>query len=80
MGADRVTVQNLRVVRCDLEHNLLLVEGAIPGAEQELVMIRKSAKRPGVVKKPHALLADTVVEEEKKSKGAAKAAKAKVKT
>ena len=63
MGADRVTVQNLRVVRCDLEHHLLIVEGAIPGVEQELVMIRKSAKRPGVIKKPHVLLADTVVEE-----------------
>lgn len=79
MGAERVTVQNLRVVRRDLEHNLLLVEGAIPGAEQELVMIRKSATRPGVIKKPHTIEVDDV-EEGKKSKGAAKAAKARAKS
>src|SRR5690606_1033539 len=32
MGAERVTVQNLEVVRVDVEKNLLLVKGAVPGA------------------------------------------------
>jgi large subunit ribosomal protein L3 len=32
MGGDRVTVRNLKVLRVDAENNLLLVEGAVPGA------------------------------------------------
>ncbi|MBI2104575.1 MAG: 50S ribosomal protein L3, partial [Candidatus Omnitrophica bacterium] len=75
MGADRVTVQNVRIVRRDAEHHLLLLEGSVPGAPQGLVFIRTSQKRPGVVKPPQAF--QTVIEEEDtKSKGAAKAAKA----
>ena len=54
MGADRVTVQNLRIARIDLEHHLLLIEGAIPGADRQLVIISKSRKHPGVVKQPQA--------------------------
>jgi len=80
MGDARVTVQNLRIVRRDPEAHLLLIEGAIPGAEQELVMIRKSAKRPGVIKRPHAFEVDVEAEEkEKAAKAAAKKAKAKQK-
>lgn len=44
MGADRVTVQNLEVVRVDAERNLLLVKGAIPGPKGSLVMINNSVK------------------------------------
>ena len=78
MGDDNVTVQNLRVVRLDLEHHLLLIEGAIPGAEQGLVMISKSVKRPGVIKAPPVI--ETVVEDAGgKSKGAAKVKAAKKK-
>ena len=43
MGADRVTVQNLRVIRVDVENNLLLVEGAVPGGPNSVVVIRKAA-------------------------------------
>jgi large subunit ribosomal protein L3 len=76
MGAARVTVQNLRVVACDPEHHLLLIEGAVPGARKGLVMIRKSVKRPGVIRAPQAI--QTVVEEEGPvSKGAKAVAKAK---
>ncbi|MBM3779405.1 MAG: 50S ribosomal protein L3 [Acidimicrobiia bacterium] len=47
MGHDRVTVRNLKVVRVDAENNLLLVEGAVPGARGGYVTIRKSvAPRP----------------------------------
>ena len=42
MGSDRVTVKNLEIVRVDLENNLLLVRGAVPGARGALLMIRKA--------------------------------------
>ena len=74
MGADRVTVQNVRIVRLDPEHHLLLVEGTVPGAEHGLIIIRKSKKRPGVIKKPQAIQT-VVVEEEEKGKKPAKAVK-----
>ncbi len=40
MGDDRVTVKNLRVVKVDPERNLLVVEGAVPGSRNGLLMIR----------------------------------------
>ena len=43
MGGDRVTVQNLRVVA--IKGDLLLVEGAIPGARSGVVYVRKAKKR-----------------------------------
>jgi large subunit ribosomal protein L3 len=42
MGSDRVTVQNLRVVKVDAENHLLLVRGAVPGATGGYVVIRKA--------------------------------------
>jgi len=42
MGADRVTVRNLKVIRVDAENNLLLVEGAVPGGPNSIVVIRKA--------------------------------------
>jgi len=42
MGSDRVTVKNLEIVRVDLENNLLMVKGAIPGARGTLILIRKA--------------------------------------
>lgn len=44
MGAERVTVQNLEVVRVDAEKNLLLVKGAVPGATGSDVIIRPAVK------------------------------------
>jgi large subunit ribosomal protein L3 len=44
MGAERVTVQNLEVVRVDAERNLLLVKGAIPGAPGGDVIVRPAVK------------------------------------
>ena len=41
MGNERVTVQKLEVVRVDAERQLLLVRGAVPGARNGLVVIRK---------------------------------------
>lgn len=44
MGDDRVTVQNLKIVRIDAERNLLLVEGSVPGAKQGTLLIRHAVK------------------------------------
>ena len=44
MGAEQVTVQNLEVVRVDVERNLLLVKGAIPGAPGGDVIVRPAVK------------------------------------
>ena len=41
MGQDQVTVRNLKVVRVDGEKNILLVRGAVPGANDGYVVIRK---------------------------------------
>lgn len=42
MGAERVTVKKLKVVRVDQERNLILVEGAVPGARNGLLMVQKA--------------------------------------
>ncbi len=42
MGAQRVTVKHIKVVQADPDRNLLLVEGAVPGARNGLLEIRKS--------------------------------------
>ena len=45
MGAGMLTVQNLRVMNVDVEHNLLLLKGAVPGHDNGLLVITKSRKR-----------------------------------
>ncbi len=44
MGSKRRTVQNLRIVSVDAEKNLLLVRGAIPGANGDTVVVRSAIK------------------------------------
>jgi large subunit ribosomal protein L3 len=44
MGNNRVTVQNLEVVRVDTDRNLLLIKGSVPGPSKGLVTIRKAIK------------------------------------
>ena len=43
MGSSRVTVRHLEVIATDPARNLLLVKGAVPGAKNGLLLIRKSA-------------------------------------
>jgi large subunit ribosomal protein L3 len=43
-GHERVTVQNLKVLRVDTERNLLLVEGSVPGPNKGTLMIRRAIK------------------------------------
>lgn len=44
MGAEKVTTQNLEVVRVDAERNLILVKGAVPGAPGGDVIVRPAVK------------------------------------
>jgi large subunit ribosomal protein L3 len=44
-GNTRTTVRNLKVIRVDVENNLLLVEGGIPGPNGGLVMVRQTNKK-----------------------------------
>jgi large subunit ribosomal protein L3 len=46
MGVDRVTTQNLRVVRTDPERGLILVEGAVPGHAGGWIAVRDAVKKP----------------------------------
>jgi len=44
LGAERVTVQNLKIIKIDLENNLIAVKGAVPGPNGGVVLIRDSVK------------------------------------
>ncbi len=44
MGAKKVTVQNLEVVKVDVENNLILVKGAVPGPKKSLVTLKETVK------------------------------------
>jgi len=44
LGDRKVTVQNLKVVKVRLEDNLLLIQGAVPGAKNKLLLIKEAVK------------------------------------
>ncbi|MDF2821810.1 MAG: rplC [Clostridiales bacterium] len=44
MGAERVTIQNLEIVRIDAEKNLILVKGAVPGPRKSLITVKQTVK------------------------------------
>jgi large subunit ribosomal protein L3 len=44
MGAERVTTQRLKVIESRPDENLLFVSGAVPGAANGLLVVRKSKK------------------------------------
>ncbi len=44
-GNERVTIQNLEVAKVDADRNLLLIKGAIPGANGNLVFVRSAVKK-----------------------------------
>lgn len=44
MGNERVTIQRLQIVRIDAEQNLMLIKGAIPGGNNNVVVIKDSVK------------------------------------
>lgn len=45
MGVDRVTTQNLRVVKTDVERGLILVEGAVPGVSGGWIFVKDAVKK-----------------------------------
>lgn len=46
MGGRRITVKNLKILRVDVEKNLLLVEGSVPGHNGSALIIRRSQTQP----------------------------------
>lgn len=44
MGGERITVQNLEIVKVDVERNLLLIKGNVPGAKKSLVTVKSAVK------------------------------------
>ena len=44
MGDERVTIKGLRVARVDVENNLLMIRGAVPGANGSVVVVKKASK------------------------------------
>ncbi len=50
MGSQRVTARNLTVIQADKENNLLVVKGAVPGAQGGYLLIRKANYQPGLLK------------------------------
>jgi len=44
MGNDRVTIQNLEVVMVDVEKNVILIKGNVPGSKKSLIEIKVARK------------------------------------
>jgi large subunit ribosomal protein L3 len=53
MGDARTTVQRLELLRVDLERNLLLIKGAVPGAKNGILLVTESRSRTRKVKGQH---------------------------
>ena len=62
MGNEQVTIQNLTVVKVDLENNIILIKGNVPGPKKSLVMIREGVKASGKKNAPLDLISYTVSE------------------
>jgi large subunit ribosomal protein L3 len=45
MGDARVTVKGLTVAKVDIENNIIMIRGAVPGANGSLVVVRKTSKK-----------------------------------
>ena len=56
MGCEQVTIQNLEIIQVDIENNVILVKGNVPGPKKSLVLIKSSIKNPGKVNEPVELI------------------------
>lgn len=56
MGDETITIQNLQVVSVDLENNIILIKGNVPGANKSLVIIRSAIKRSKKKHQPEELV------------------------
>lgn len=82
MGNERVTTQNLRVVKIDFDNNLIAVHGSVPGPENSFVMVHEAVKRrrPRNWRLPDAGMEVIKIEEKKgPAKKAKRASEAKAK-
>jgi len=64
MGNVATTIQNLEVVSIDLENNVILIKGNVPGPKKSLVMIKTSVKKGEKVREMEELISYEVIEEE----------------
>jgi ribosomal protein L3 len=53
MGDERVTVQNLQVMQVREAENIILISGAVPGANGSYVIVRPAIKNPGALIAEH---------------------------
>ncbi len=62
MGAERVTTQSLKVVAVDMDDDLILVQGAVPGPDSGWILVQDAVKKklPDDVPKPAGLKSDAV--------------------
>ncbi len=56
MGVNTVTIQNLEIVGVDLENNVILIKGNVPGANKSLVIIKTATKNPGKINEREKLI------------------------
>ena len=63
MGGEQVTVQNLEIVAIDLENNVILIKGNVPGPKKSLVFIKSAIKNADKVNEAVELISYEVVEE-----------------
>ena len=56
MGHEQVTIQNLEVISVDLENNVILIKGSVPGPKNSLVLVRTSVKTGNKVNEPVELI------------------------
>ena len=60
MGVNTVTIQNLEIVGVDVENNVILIKGNVPGANKSLVVIKTAVKKPGKINEREELISYTV--------------------
>jgi len=78
MGDERVTTQNLKIVKTDVPRGLIMVEGAVPGAKGGWILVRDAVKRalpkeapkPGAIRKREAAAAPAEAAAAVEAKGA----------
>lgn len=56
MGGLTVTIQNLEIVAVDVENNVILVKGNVPGAKKSLVIIQSAVKKPDTINEREELI------------------------
>ena len=56
MGHEQVTIQNLEIIKVDLENNVILVKGSVPGPKNSLVLVKTTVKTGDKVNEPVELI------------------------